>query len=160
MLRGKTWALPCIIGREGLVSAAHKKEGDWSTPKGCYPMRGLYYRSDRLGAQTFDGLKVLKPVCLAEHFGWCDDSTHPDYNQLVHLPHPGRHEKLWREDGLYDVIIPLGYNDDPVIAGKGSAIFIHCAEPDKPFTQGCIALKKEHLLTLINRLEEHPSIQI
>ena len=160
MLRGNTWSLPCIIGREGLVSAEHKKEGDWSTPKGRYPLRGLYYRSDRLDARTFDGLKYLKPVYLAEHFGWCDDSAHPDYNKLVHLPHPAHHEKLWREDGLYDVIIPLGYNDDPVIAGKGSAIFIHCAESDKPFTQGCIALKKKHLLTLINGLEEHPSIQI
>ncbi len=153
-------AFDCIIGREGLLAAENKKEGDWATPKGRFAMRGLYYRPDRVPPESLSSVTAFEPVALQEHFGWCDDASHPEYNQLIERPHLGRHEKLWRDDGLYDVIIPLGYNDNPAIKGRGSAIFLHCAEPDKPFTQGCLALAKDDLLLLLNRLDKNPSIQI
>jgi L,D-peptidoglycan transpeptidase YkuD (ErfK/YbiS/YcfS/YnhG family) len=66
----------------------------------------------------------------------------------VRLPHPFRHERLWRDDGLYDLIVPLGYNDDPPVPGLGSAIFLHCASPDYRATEGCIAIAIKDLLSL------------
>jgi L,D-peptidoglycan transpeptidase YkuD (ErfK/YbiS/YcfS/YnhG family) len=77
---------------------------------------------------------------LAPDDGWCDDPTHRDYNRMVRLPHTGRHERLWRDDGIYDLIAVLGWNDAPVERGRGSAIFLHVARPDLSPTEGCIAL--------------------
>ena len=62
---------------------------------------------------------------------------------------PRSFERLWREDALYDLIVPLGYNDDPIIPGKGSAIFLHVATADYASTEGCVALRKEDLLSVL-----------
>ncbi len=85
---------------------------------------------------------------IAETDGWCDDPADAAYNRLVGLPYPGRHERLWREDGLYDLVIVVGYNDDPPVAGRGSAIFIHAAAPGYAPTEGCVALELGDLLAL------------
>ena len=101
----------------------------------------MLYRADRGTA----------PVCrvpvepLAPEDGWCDDPSHPDYNRAVRLPHPARHEHLWRDDPVYDVIGVLGWNDRPVVRGRGSAIFLHVARPDLAPTEGCIALPPRDL---------------
>jgi L,D-peptidoglycan transpeptidase YkuD (ErfK/YbiS/YcfS/YnhG family) len=86
---------------------------------------------------------------LAPEDGWCDDPTHADYNRQVRLPHPARHEELWRADALYDVIGVLGWNDAPVQRGRGSAIFLHLARPDFAPTEGCVALAQSDLLRLL-----------
>lgn len=122
------------LGR-GLVRA-DKREGDGATPSGALPLRRVLYRADR----------VRRPRCtvpvlpLAPHDGWCDDPAHAEYNHLVRLPHDGRHEELWRPDAIYDVIGVLGWNDQPVVPGRGSAIFLHVARPDYAPTEGCVAL--------------------
>lgn len=140
---GKTY--PCTIGRAGVK--ADKREGDLATPLGSFPMRWCYYRPDKLSAPT-----TLLPVMeITPSDGWCDDAAHPFYNQPVTLPFEGSHEKLCRDDDVYDLVIPLGYNDDPVKAGKGSAIFMHLMRPDGVGTEGCIALKREDLLALLPR---------
>jgi L,D-peptidoglycan transpeptidase YkuD (ErfK/YbiS/YcfS/YnhG family) len=77
--------------------------------------------------------------------GWCDDPNDPAYNRPVTLPHPTSHERLWREDDLYDLIVVLGHNDDPVVPGLGSAVFLHIAPPEGKPTQGCVALSAKHL---------------
>ena len=138
----------CTIGRAGLAEAWKKREGDLKTPRGQFAMRGCYYRPDRLSPPA-TGLKLI-PLTPAD--GWCDDPAHPLYNQPVKLPFSASHEKLWREDGVYDLIIPLGYNDDPIVAGAGSAIFMHIMREDGVGTEGCVALKREDLLALLPRL--------
>jgi L,D-peptidoglycan transpeptidase YkuD (ErfK/YbiS/YcfS/YnhG family) len=139
--------LRCALGRGG-VSAA-KQEGDGATPQGAWPMRDLLYRADRLAApQT--GL-ATRPIAPTD--GWCDDPGDPRYNRLVTLPYAGRAEHLWRDDHIYDLIVPLGYNDDPVVAGCGSAIFLHVARPDYATTEGCVALTPEDLLHVLATAE-------
>jgi L,D-peptidoglycan transpeptidase YkuD (ErfK/YbiS/YcfS/YnhG family) len=86
---------------------------------------------------------------LAPQDGWCDDPDDPGYNRMVTLPYAGRHEELWRADGLYDVIGVLGWNDDPVMRGRGSAIFLHVARADFAPTEGCVALPLAELLALL-----------
>ena len=86
---------------------------------------------------------------IAPNDGWCDDPSEPAYNKRVILPHTGGHETLYRTDSLYDIVVPLGYNDDPPIAGKGSAIFMHIARDDYSTTEGCVAVAQTDLLTIL-----------
>ncbi|GAB6052426.1 L,D-transpeptidase family protein [Magnetospira thiophila] len=139
----ETQRVRCALGRNGL--AVDKREGDGVTPIGSFPLRRFFYRSDRLGEPN----TRLSGRALTPEDGWSDDPDDPAYNRLVTLPHPWRHEVLWREDPLYDVIVVLGYNDAPVRQGAGSAIFLHVARPDYAPTEGCVALALEDLLALL-----------
>jgi L,D-peptidoglycan transpeptidase YkuD (ErfK/YbiS/YcfS/YnhG family) len=132
VLRGE--AFRAALGQGGVRT--DKSEGDGATPVGVLPLRRVLYRADR----------GRRPACavptelLAPQDGWCDDPSHADYNRMVRLPHPGRHEALWRDDAVYDLIGVLGWNDAPVVRDRGSAIFLHVARPDFAPTEGCIAL--------------------
>ena len=147
-------AFPCALGRAG--STAHKREGDLMTPLGIFPLREVLYRADRAEApQTSLPLSALQP-----DDGWCDDPADPHYNQRVKLPYPGRHEQLWREDHLYDMILVIGYNDAPTVPGRGSAIFMHIRRPDGVGTEGCVALEKADLLEVLALLKPDSTIEI
>ena len=111
-------------------------------------MRRVYFRADK-GPAPETGLPV---VALRPEDGWCDDAEAPEYNRLVPLPRAGSHERLWRQDDLYDLIVELGYNDDPVVAGKGSAIFMHIARPGYLPTEGCVALAEADLREVLKRM--------
>jgi L,D-peptidoglycan transpeptidase YkuD (ErfK/YbiS/YcfS/YnhG family) len=131
------------LGKGGLRSA--KREGDGATPIGVFTLRHLWYRADRLPRpQTGLPVSAIEPDS-----GWSDDPTDPLYNRPVPLPHPYGHERLWREDALYDLVVPLGYNDDPPVSGRGSAIFLHCARPDYGPTAGCVAIALSDLSRLL-----------
>jgi L,D-peptidoglycan transpeptidase YkuD (ErfK/YbiS/YcfS/YnhG family) len=131
------------LGRGGV--RVEKMEGDAATPAGLLALRRVLYRADRL--QRPRAAVPLLP--LAPHDGWCDDPADRAYNQPVRLPYGARHEELWRSDAVYDVIGVLGWNDDPVVRGRGSAIFLHVARPDYAPTEGCIALALPDLLALL-----------
>lgn len=133
-----------------------KREGDGATPIGSFPLRRVLYRPDRLAPPE----TALPAAPLSPHDGWCDDPGHPSYNQQVCLPFDGRCERLWRKDHVYDVIVVLGYNDNPVIAGKGSAIFLHVAKPDFAPTEGCVALSQADLLSVLAQCGPRACIQI
>ena len=135
----------CALGRGGVVDADLKREGDGATPLGVWPMRQVFFRPDRLIAP-----QTLLPVTsLTPEMGWCDDPHNVLYNCLVKLPFPASHEKLWREDHVYDLIVALGYNDHPAMPGRGSAIFLHVARPDYSPTEGCVACGQSDLLDLL-----------
>lgn len=145
----------CAIGARGATEV--KREGDQCTPLGDWSLRRVFYRPDRVAApETNQPLIKLEPS-----MGWCDDPKDPErYNRLVSLPYDGSHETLWRDDGLYDLVVELGYNDDPPVPGLGSAIFMHVARPNYAPTQGCVALRIEDLLALLARLEADPTMTI
>ena len=133
----------CAIGPGGVT--ADKREGDGATPIGCFALRRVLYRPDRLSPPE----TTLSRAELTPTDGWCDDPDDWAYNRPVQLPYPASHERLWREDEIYDVIVVLGHNDDPPIAGHGSAIFLHVARPNYAPTQGCVALALPDLLALL-----------
>jgi L,D-peptidoglycan transpeptidase YkuD (ErfK/YbiS/YcfS/YnhG family) len=133
----------CALGRGGV--STDKREGDGATPAGRMKLRRVFYRPDRLARP----LVQLPVQALMPDDGWCDDPASPDYNTLVRLPHPARHERLWLEHHVYDVIVALGWNDDPVIPGRGSAIFLHVAAPGFTPTEGCVALALADLLEVL-----------
>ncbi len=133
----------CALGRGGVRT--DKREGDGATPVGDWPMLSLFYRPDRLDLPE----TTLPTRPITRQDGWCDDPTHPDYNRLVSLPFSAGHERLWREDRLYDGLIVLGYNTDPPVPGLGSAIFLHIAQPDYSPTEGCVALAPADFCDLV-----------
>jgi len=135
--------LRCALGRGGI--RRDKREGDGATPVGSWPMRRLLYRADRVALpQT-----ALPSSAIAEDDGWCDAPQDRNYNLLVRLPYSASAETLYRQDRVYDLIVPLGYNDAPVVAGAGSAIFLHVARPDFAPTEGCVALALADLLDVL-----------
>jgi L,D-peptidoglycan transpeptidase YkuD (ErfK/YbiS/YcfS/YnhG family) len=135
----------CALGRGGVRPAKAKREGDGSSPAGVWPLRRLLWRPDR-GPEPVTALPG-RPLMPAD--GWCETPDDPAYNQPVTLPYPAAAERMWREDHLYDLVVVLGHNDDPVVAGAGSAIFLHLARPDYGPTQGCVALARADLERLL-----------
>ncbi len=133
------------VGRGG--RRADKREGDGATPVGLLPLRQVLYRPDRLAAP-----EAAVPVrALAPDDGWCDAPAHADYNRLIRLPIGASAEALWRDDAIYDIIGVLGWNDAPVTPGLGSAIFLHLARDDHAPTDGCVALARDDLLSVLAR---------
>jgi L,D-peptidoglycan transpeptidase YkuD (ErfK/YbiS/YcfS/YnhG family) len=126
-------------GRGGV--RADKREGDGASPEGTYKLVRAYYRADRIVPPA----SRLALTALCPEHGWVDDPGDPLYNRPVLLPYPARHERMWREDGLYDLVVVIGYNTDPPVTGRGSAIFLHVARPDFAPTEGCIAVERDVL---------------
>ena len=140
-----------ICGKNGLVIEEQKQESDGKTPIGTFKILSLYYRSDRVELPITSAIPYIP---IQPNMGWCDAPEDTAYNQQVNLPFLSSHEILWRQDSLYDLLFVLDYNLGPVIAGKGSAIFLHIAPtPEQPqVTEGCIALSLEHCMKIITML--------
>lgn len=139
---GRTF--PCTVGRGGITGT--KREGDGATPRGIHGIVGMLYRPDRM-AQPADWAVPIHPTDL-----WSDDPRHEDYNLMVRVPYPHSHEKLRRADPLYDLVLITDWNWPRAIRGAGSAIFIHQQRRAGYPTEGCIALRCDHLLWIAQRL--------
>lgn len=149
-------ACRAALGKGGVRPEADKTEGDGATPLGRYAIRRVLYRPDR--GEPPETSFPVRPVRTDD--GWCDDPADPAYNRPVRLPYPASCETLTRDDELYDIVVVLGHNDDPPVPGAGSAIFLHCARPGYPPTQGCVALKREDLEAVLNRMQPGDEIEI
>jgi L,D-peptidoglycan transpeptidase YkuD (ErfK/YbiS/YcfS/YnhG family) len=148
----------CAVGRSGILRP--KYEGDGGTPAGTFPLREIRYRPDRMVGAPKSALPAYKATPTD---GWCDDPEDPAYNRIVHMPYQTDAEVMWRDDGLYDVLAVIGYNDAPTIPGAGSAIFLHVArQVGDGFgpTSGCVSLKLENLLTVLAACQPGATIRI
>jgi L,D-peptidoglycan transpeptidase YkuD (ErfK/YbiS/YcfS/YnhG family) len=147
-------AYSCVVGRSGIGTKSG--EGDGITPVGRYPLRSLRYRSDLLSKpQTY-----LPTYPITPQDGWCDDPTHTEYNRPIRLPFSASHEVLWRSDTLYNIIVDLGFNDNPPIPGLGSAIFMHVKSMPSFPTEGCIALSQPNFLDILQNCSTDTFIHI
>jgi L,D-peptidoglycan transpeptidase YkuD (ErfK/YbiS/YcfS/YnhG family) len=144
----------CALGRSGIF--ADKTEGDGCTPAGRFPIRRLIYRPDRV--REIACVFPTQPMSPGD--GWCDAPDDPAYNRLVTRPYPARHETLWREDALYDLLLVIGHNDDPVVPGKGSAVFLHLAHSDYRPTEGCVAFTRADFVRLLGAVDRTTQIVI
>ena len=135
-----------VCGRGGV--RADKREGDGASPEGTFPLLYGFYRPDRI-ARPPSGLAM---TALQPDDGWVDEPVDPNYNRAVKLPYPASHEEMWLQDGLYDLVVVIGYNMAPVVPGHGSAIFLHVARPDFAPTAGCIAIERQVLAGLLGLL--------
>jgi L,D-peptidoglycan transpeptidase YkuD (ErfK/YbiS/YcfS/YnhG family) len=144
----------CSLGKNGVTK--NKVEGDKCTPSGIYKLKQVFYRADRIKKITTN----LKKIKIKKNMGWCDDSSSKKYNHLIKIPNKFSHEKLYRKDHIYDIIVVLNYNMNPVIKKKGSAIFLHIAKKNYSKTLGCIGLKKNNLLEILNKVKKNNKIKI
>jgi L,D-peptidoglycan transpeptidase YkuD (ErfK/YbiS/YcfS/YnhG family) len=142
------------LGRSGI--ARHKREGDGRTPTGRFRLVAVYYRPDRVGRPpTALPVSVIRP-----NLGWCDDPADRRYNRPIRLPYPAHHERLWRSDRLYDVVVVLDFNLARPRPGAGSAIFLHIADPELAPTEGCIAVGESDMRRLLARAGPHTIVDV
>lgn len=150
--KGKTF--PVTYGKNGF--SQEKIEGDKCTPIGIFTLQTVYYRPDRIATPH----TTLPKVEITPHMGWCDDPNAPDYNRLIGKPYEFRHEDLWREDHLYDLLITIDHNTHPTVKDKGSAVFIHVASPHGGPTAGCIGMSFQDLLFVVEAAEANSKISL
>lgn len=147
-------SFPCALGRSGILT--RKREGDGGTPRADLPLRRVFYRADRIGRP----LTLLPLRQIGPRDAWCDDATDRRYNRLIDRPPGQAEERLQREDKLYNVIVELGWNDRPVIRGRGSAIFWHLARPGFTPTAGCVAVEAHVFTKVLPRLARRCVISV
>ena len=153
-LKYKNLHFKCALGKAGI--GLKKKEGDKITPKGIYKIVKIYSRRDRI-KKISSKFKIIR---IKKNMGWCDDPRSNNYNQLIRLPTKFSHEKLYRKDNIYDLILVLNFNLNPIVNNKGSAIFIHISKKKYKPTAGCIALKKRNLVKLIREIGKRTKVLI
>ena len=143
----------CCLGKNGIKK--EKREGDLSTPKGIFQLKELYYRSDKIKKIE----TTIKKIKIKKNMGWCNDPKNRFYNSLIKIRKKVKHEKMYRKDRKYDLVIVIDYNLKKPIPFKGSAIFIHLTQNYKP-TAGCIALSKNDMLVLLKIINKKTKINI
>jgi L,D-peptidoglycan transpeptidase YkuD (ErfK/YbiS/YcfS/YnhG family) len=153
-LKYKNLKFRCALGKAGVKKKI--KEGDDITPKGTFKIIKIYYRPDKI--KKFK--TSIKKIKIKKNMGWCDDPNSRFYNKQIKLPTNLSHEKLYRNDNLYDLVGVLNYNTNPIIKNKGSAIFIHVAKKKFNKTKGCIAIEKKKLIYLLSKIEKNIEINI
>ena len=153
-LKYKNLKFKCALGKSGVKKKT--REGDNVTPKGIYKILKVFFRKDRIKKvkAPFKKIKITKKI------GWCDDIKSKYYNKQISIPTSLKHEKLYRKDNIYDIICVINYNINPIVANRGSAIFLHITKGNYKNTKGCVALKKNHLLKLLSSIKKNTKIRI
>lgn len=146
--------LPCALGRSGTTH--DKREGDGATPVGGFRALQAFHRPDRMRRPR----TLLPLAAIGASDGWCDDPRDRNYNRPIRLPYPARHERMRREDGLYDVVVDLAWNRGPIRKGRGSAIFLHCAKPGFEPTEGCVAVAPTMIARLVARIGPQTRVEV
>ena len=148
------YKVKCALGKRGIGNK--RREGDFITPKGNFKIKYILYRKDRIKRIQ----SKIKKIIIKKNMGWCDDPLSKNYNKLIKIPSEYNYEKLYKKDNVYDIILVLNYNMNPVVKNKGSAIFIHVTKANYKKTEGCVAIKKVHLLKIIKELKNNIKIKI
>ena len=158
-LKGKylyylNYKIKCAIGKNGITKNKH--EGDLKTPSGIFTLKKVFYRRDKIKF-----IKTpLKKKYITRNIGWCDDPASKDYNKEIKFPFNYSAEKFWRKDSIYDLIIVLNYNFNPVIKDKGSAIFLHICKKNYAPTKGCVAINKKDMMSLLDNIKNNTKLII
>ena len=148
------FSFKCCIGKNGL--SKFKIEGDKKTPTGTFELEKLYFRQDRI-RKFKSNFKISK---INKFMGWCDDTKSKKYyNKLIKVSKNLKHEKLFRKDFKYDLLIPIKYNSKKRVLGRGSCIFLHLTKDYKP-TAGCIALNKKDFMVMLKIINNKTKIKI
>jgi L,D-peptidoglycan transpeptidase YkuD (ErfK/YbiS/YcfS/YnhG family) len=147
-------AIPVALGRSGIL--ANKREGDGATPRGRFRLVRLWWRADRAPRPR----TTLPTRRIDRTLAWCENPADRRYNQPLRMSATGPGDRMWRADHLYDLVIEISHNTRPRIAGRGSAVFVHVARPDRSATAGCVALAAQDLRRLLSRLGPKTRIDI
>ena len=144
----QNYKLRCSLGKRGISNK--KKEGDFKTPRGKFKFKYILYRKDRIN----NIYSKLQKIVIKKNMGWCDDTSSKYYNKRITFPFNGTAEKLWLKNNIYDIILVINYNLNPIIKNKGSAIFLHLASKNYQPTKGCIAINKKDMQILLSKINK------
>ena len=144
----------CAIGKKGI--GRKQKEGDQITPRGTFRVKDILYRKDKISYLR----SIIKKTTIKKNMGWCDDPKSKDYNKLIKFPFNYKSEKLYRSNNIYDIILVLNFNMQPIKKNKGSAIFIHIAKKNYEKTAGCVAVRKKDIIKLAKLISSKTVIEI
>ena len=154
ILLAESQAIPVVLGRTGI--RANKFEGDGATPRGRFRLVRLWWRADRRPRPA-----TLLPIRrITPDLAWCEDTGDRRYNRPIRRSANEPGDRLWREDHLYDLVIEIDHNTRPRVAGRGSAVFVHLARPNRAPTAGCVALNAPELRRLLRALGPSTRIHI
>jgi L,D-peptidoglycan transpeptidase YkuD (ErfK/YbiS/YcfS/YnhG family) len=145
---------PCALGRGGIT--ANKREGDGGTPLAAMRLLSGYFRRDQFVA----GRSRLPMSPIGADLGWCEVSDDRNYNRPVKIPYGASHERMKRDDRLYDACLVLDWNIRPRRRGRGSAIFFHLARPGFTPTQGCVAVTARVMARLLPQLSRRTVLKV
>jgi len=148
------YKIKCGIGKRGISSK--KIEGDNKTPAGIFKFKSIFYRKDRIPIIK----SKLQKIIIKKNMGWCDDPKSKFYNKLIKFPFNFSAEKLWLSEGIYNVVIVINHNMNPIIREKGSAIFLHVAKKNYTPTKGCISISKKDIIFLISKIDTKSKLKI
>ena len=148
------YKVKCAVGKRGIE--VKRKEGDHITPRGKFKIKCILYRKDRIPKLN----SKINKLVIKKNMGWCDDPDSKKYNKLIKFPFNYSAERLYRSDNIYDIILVLNFNSNPVIKNKGSAIFIHIAKEKFKNTKGCVAVSKINLKKIVRMINKKTTINI
>jgi L,D-peptidoglycan transpeptidase YkuD (ErfK/YbiS/YcfS/YnhG family) len=147
-------AIPVVLGRSGI--RANKREGDGGTPGGRFRLVRLWWRPDRAPRPR----TLLPTRHITPDLAWCEDTTDRRYNRPFRRSASEPGDRMWREDRLYDFVVEIDHNSRPRVVGRGSAVFVHVARPERSPTAGCVALSRNVLRNLLGRIGPKTRIRI
>lgn len=142
------------IGKRGFALPNKKIEGDGKSPTGIFKIGKLFSYQKQIET-------LLENQQTTKEDKWIDDVNSPDYNKHVSgATNAKSYENLLLNTDVYKYCTVIEYNTNPVVKGKGSAIFFHLALNPSFFTLGCVAIKEEYMKLIINWLDskENPII--
>ena len=148
------YKVKCAVGKRGI--GLKKKEGDLITPIGQYKIKYILFRKDRIKKIH----SKFRKIAIKKSMGWCNDPKSKKYNKLINIPCSYSYEQLFKKGNIYDIILVLNYNMNPIKKNKGSAIFIHIAKRNYKKTQGCVAVKKLDLLKILKEIKINTQVKI
>lgn len=144
-----------IVGKNGLT--INKKEGDGKSPIGMYAFGTAF------GSQTKPSKLKLPYKKSTKYDYWIDDVKSKDYNKWVTFK--GNPKQKWKSfermnNELYKYGVVINYNTNPILKGKGSAIFLHIWRNENGVTAGCVATSEKNLLTILKWIDPKKNTQI
>ena len=148
------YKVKCAVGKRGI--SIKRKEGDNITPIGSFKIKYVLFRKDRiLNIKT-----NLKKIPIKKNMGWCNEPNSQYYNKLISFPFFHSAEKLYLKNNIYDVIIVINFNMNPIIKNKGSAIFLHMTNDKYKPTKGCVGILKKDFLKILPFINKRTKIFI
>ncbi|HWR29240.1 MAG TPA: L,D-transpeptidase family protein [Negativicutes bacterium] len=150
----KLKSFPVVMGKNGFADPGAKEEGDNRTPTGIFNLGTAFGYAGAIDTK-------MPYRRLTENDFWVDDTASAQYNRWVTgVPQARSYERLLRSDSMHKYGVVIQYNTNPVIAGKGSAIFLHVWRSPDIGTAGGVAMAEDNLVQILRWLdsEKQPTI--
>lgn len=136
---------PAVIGKNGMAPIGTKREGDFKTPMGFYPISAAFGTHPMALKMDYHYItaedKFIDDVHSQEYNTWVYGQTGAQHYETMHIP-------------PYTAGAIVEYNNHPIVASAGSAIFIHIWKSPSSPTAGCIAMQKKNIMKLLYWLDK------